>query len=159
MNNIKCHIDGVELRELKKHSDNRGWLCELFRQDEIDDKTYPVMSYISMTKPGASRGPHEHKFQTDYICFLGESRFRIFLWDNRSGSSTPPERFVFESGKNAIIGIKIPPGVVHAYKNIGDHDGLVINAPDKLYSGKEHKEVVDEIRYEDRRDSGFIMDD
>ncbi len=159
MNNYKCQIEGVEIRELKKHSDDRGWLCELFRQDEIEDNTYPVMNYISLTKPGVGRGPHEHKYQTDYICFLGESRFRVFLWDNRSKSSTRPECFVFEPEKNAIIRIKIPPGVVHGYKNIGDRDGLIINAPDKLYAGRGHKEAVDEIRYEDRRDSGFIMDD
>ncbi len=156
---IKCSIEGVEIRKPKRFSDRRGWLCELFRQDEIKDGKYPVMSYISMTKPGAARGPHEHRFQTDYICFPGQSKFKVHLWDNRPESETFGDFFSFEVEKNSVIMVIIPPGIVHAYKNIGDIEGIIFNAPDRLYAGVNRKEPVDEIRYEDNPDSKFKIND
>ena len=159
MNEIKCNIAGVEFKELKKHSDQRGWLSEIFRQDEIDNGKFPVMSYISMTKPGVTRGPHEHKDQTDYICFVGQSSFKIYLWDNRPDSPTTGKFFEFVAVEGGPVSVKIPPGVVHAYKNIGLAEGIIINSPDKLYAGHGKNEPVDEIRYENQPDSRFKLDD
>jgi dTDP-4-dehydrorhamnose 3,5-epimerase len=42
----------------------------------------------------------------------------------------------------------IPPGVVHAYRNVGSGPGWVFNCPNRLYKGPERKEPVDEIRHE-----------
>ncbi len=44
-------IHDIEVNNLKKYSDKRGWLVELFRYDELKEEYYPVMSYISQTKP------------------------------------------------------------------------------------------------------------
>src|SRR3989338_5073305 len=81
-------IHGVQVRLLKKHQDARGWLSEIFRVDELSADLVPVMSYVSETLPGATRGPHEHVDQTDCFCFLGPSTFRLVLWDNRPNSPT-----------------------------------------------------------------------
>lgn len=116
------------------------------------------MSYISSTKPGISRGPHEHRDQTDYFCFVGSSTFRVYLWDNRPDSPTYRNKCQVEVGGNRITAFLIPPGVVHAYKNTGETEGIVFNAPDKLYAGKEKHEPVDEIRYEDMESTEFTMD-
>ena len=64
---METKIYGVVIRKVEKFSDERGWLCEIFRKDNIDESISPVMSYISMTKPGIVRGPHEHLQQTDYF--------------------------------------------------------------------------------------------
>jgi dTDP-4-dehydrorhamnose 3,5-epimerase len=48
--------------------------------------------------------------------------------------------------------------VVHAYKCISEEKGLVVNLPDKLYAGVKRKQEVDEIRYEDKADSPFLLD-
>ena len=50
--------------------------------------------------------------------------------------------------ENAFLVI-VPPGVVHAYENIGEQDAFILNFPDKLYAGKGKKEPVDEIRHEE----------
>jgi dTDP-4-dehydrorhamnose 3,5-epimerase len=47
---------------------------------------------------------------------------------------------------------------VHAYKNIGGRDGLVINCPDRLYAGRGRREPVDEIRWEDDPSGRFALD-
>jgi dTDP-4-dehydrorhamnose 3,5-epimerase len=128
---------------------------ELFREDECAPEEMPVMAYISMTRPGVIRGPHEHTEQTDNICFPGPGTFSIQLWDNREDSPTYGETQVLESGRKCPLMITIPPGVVHAYRNMGVSDGLVFNAPNRLYAGEGKKSDVDEIRYEDKKDPRF----
>jgi dTDP-4-dehydrorhamnose 3,5-epimerase len=142
-------IDGVIWKPLRKFEDSRGWLCELFRHDDIPTEFHPVMAYISETKAGVARGPHEHVHQADYFCFLGPSNFKVYLWDNRPASPT------FLAYQDDVVGadrpmlLIIPPGVVHAYKNVGTGSGIVFNCPNRLYKGPGRKEVVDEIRHED----------
>jgi dTDP-4-dehydrorhamnose 3,5-epimerase len=141
-------VAGVIWKTLEKHHDPRGWLCELFRQDEVPPEYFPVMAYLSTTEPGVARGPHEHVEQTDYFCFLGPSNFLLALWDNRPGSIT------FRVRQNAVVGVDnptlviIPPGVVHGYKNVGRETGLVVNCANRLYRGRGRAEPVDEIRHE-----------
>src|SRR6266446_3594277 len=81
-------IDGVLWKPLRKFPDPRGWLCELFRNDELPAEFHPAMAYLSVTEPGVARGPHEHVEQADYFCFLGPSNFKVYLWDNRRKSKT-----------------------------------------------------------------------
>ncbi len=156
---MTCDIDGVIIRSLNKFHDDRGWLEELFRSDEIPGEFFPVMSYISMTRAGVTRGPHEHLRQSDLFCFVGPSTFRVYLWDNRKGSATFEQKCVMEFGHDNNALIIVPPGVVHAYRNIGDIDGLTINAPNRLYAGEDKRESVDEIRHEDDPDSPFQITD
>lgn len=151
-------IDGVVVKALTKHQDPRGWLCELFRNDELDGQFHPVMSYISMTNPGVARGPHEHAEQTDLFGFLGPSTFKIYLWDNRTSSATYGNRMSVIAGENEPKSILVPPGVVHAYKNVGDVLGMVTNYPNQLFAGKGRKEPVDEIRHEELPNSPFQLD-
>lgn len=89
---IDGEIDGVVMRPLKVFNDSRGWLVELFRQDDVVEEWWPVMTYVSQTLPGVTRGPHEHVDQTDGFAFLGPSDFKLFLWDIRAGSATRGRR-------------------------------------------------------------------
>jgi dTDP-4-dehydrorhamnose 3,5-epimerase len=145
---MHCPIEGVVIRPLQRHSDVRGWLTELFRSDELPDGFIPQMAYISMTLPGIARGPHEHRLQQDGFCFIGPSTFRLYLWDNRKSSPTYGVYWTCDVGESAMTFVVVPAGVVHGYKNIGQTEGIVFNAPDQLYAGKGRTEAVDEIRHE-----------
>ena len=141
-------IDGVIVRPLRKYVDDRGWLTELFREDDIGAEFMPVMGYVSMTSAGIARGPHEHRDQADFFAFIGPSMFTITLWDNRTSSPTYRTRQIVTAGENAPSALIIPPGVVHAYQNTGDREGMVLNFPNRLYAGTGKKSPVDEIRHE-----------
>jgi dTDP-4-dehydrorhamnose 3,5-epimerase len=151
-------IHDVVWKPLKKYHDQRGWLCELFRDDELAEGFRPAMAYLSMTEPGIARGPHEHVDQTDCFCFIGPSNFKMYCWDARPSS---PSYGIVQTD---VIGIDkpmliiVPPGVVHAYKNVGGEPGLVFNCPDRLFKGRGRKEPVDEIRHEDDPQSPFRLD-
>jgi dTDP-4-dehydrorhamnose 3,5-epimerase len=151
-------IEGIVVKNLVKYVDDRGWLVEIFRQDEMEEKYFPVMGYISMTAAGIVRGPHEHLDQADCFVFIGPSNFKVILWDNRKTSPTYMVRQVLYAGEDAPKSILVPPGVVHAYKNVGDKQGMVVNVPNRLFAGKGRKEPVDEIRHELDANSIFIVD-
>ncbi len=151
-------IKDVVVRDLVKYVDDRGWLSELYRTDELEAQYFPVMSYLSMTKPGVARGPHEHVDQADLFAFIGPSDFKIYLWDNRPSSPTYRVRQVIFAGINAPKSVIIPPGVVHAYRNIGETIGMVVNLPNRLFAGQGKSSPVDEIRHESDPSSLFVLD-
>jgi len=152
---METGMPGVIIRPLRKFEDARGWLTELFRDDELPEGFEPTMGYLSVTHPGVARGPHEHADQTDGFVFL-DGTYELFLWENRAGHSARP--FKATVGRDFPCLVFVPPGVVHAYRNAGDADAFVLNFPDRLYAGWGKKEPVDEIRHEDDAESRFQMD-
>ena len=150
-------IEGVIIDKLNKFIDDRGYLMETFRADNLPDGLCPMMSYISYTKPEIIRGPHEHLGQTDIFCFIGPGDFRIKLWDNRKESKSFGFVMEIRGGENNPVRVIVPPGVVHGYQNISTSiDGMVLNYPDKLYRGWEKKEEVDEVRHEEKMDDFYL---
>jgi len=151
-------IKGVKVYELDKYEDGRGWLSEVWRRDELEAGEVPAMTYISLTKPGVARGPHEHVHQTDLFGFVGPSTFKLFLWDNREDSETHELHETHDLGVDKFAVAIIPPGVVHGYKNIGESDGVVVNAANTLYKGEGKTEEPDEVRHEADVESKFKID-
>lgn len=140
-------IPGVICRRLSRFTDSRGWLVELFRNDELPPGYEPAMGYLSLTHVGVARGPHEHRYQSDGFVFLSGT-FEITLWENRRHH--PCVKEVIVAGESNPLFLVVPPGVIHGYRNVGAEDALVLNFPDRLYAGPGKTEAVDEIRYEDR---------
>jgi dTDP-4-dehydrorhamnose 3,5-epimerase len=128
-------IPGVIVKPLKRYTDARGWLIELFRDDELPDGFEPTMGYLSLTHPGVARGPHEHREQSDGFAFLSGT-FEITLWENRAGQERVKQ--VLIAGEADPIFLVVPP-----------EDATVLNFPDRLYAGWGKKETVDEIRHEE----------
>lgn len=152
-------IAGVVIRDLRIFHDQRGWLAELFRQDEITSEYFPVMAYISATTPGVTRGPHEHVNQADFFCFIGPSNFKLRMWDRRGDSPTFNHVMTLIVGEDDPKSVLVPSGVVHAYRNIGSRDGIVINCPNRLYMGQGKQDAIDEVRHEGDPETIFRIDD
>lgn len=155
----KGPIDGVVIRPLRKFVDERGWLAELFRHDELDGEFHPAMAYLSVTEPGVTRGPHEHVDQADLFCFIGPSNFKIRLWDNRESSPTYRHVVTAFVGADNPASVLVPLGVVHAYRNVGSIAGAVINCPNRLFMGEGRRDPIDEIRHEDDPETIYRIED
>lgn len=141
---------------MKRFEDNRGWLAEVFRNDESEFR--PAMGYVSLTNPGIIRGPHEHVAQADGFVFAGPGTFELNLWDRRPKSPTLGEHLKFEVGEENPVMVIVPPGVVHGYKCVSKIPALCFNLPDRLYKGENKREEVDEIRWEEKADSPYHID-
>jgi dTDP-4-dehydrorhamnose 3,5-epimerase len=150
---VEGAIPGVIAKRLKRFTDSRGWLVELYRDDELPEGFEPVMGYLSLTHPGVARGPHEHHDQSDGFVFLSGT-FEITLWENRPGRDHVKQ--VITAGDDDPLFLVVPPGVVHGYRNVGAVAALVLNFPNRLYAGWAKKDPVDEIRHEDN-DSEFTL--
>ncbi len=155
---VSGKIEGVIVNKLILHHDQRGYLCETFRLDELPPDIKPIMSYISYTKPGIERGPHEHSEQTDLFAIIGPGDFLLELWDNRRDSRTYRHYMRIYAGQDNPKSVLVPPGVAHGYTNISLQEmGMIINFPNKLYRGEGKRETVDETRYEDKPGSPFRL--
>lgn len=151
-------IAGVIVRRPAPYSDARGWLMEFFRNDEIAPDLHPAMGYISVTKPGIRRGPHEHLDQHDYFCFPGPGEFLVALWKSEPEDRGLGARMVISAGETNPCIVVVPPTVVHAYACVSDVPGMVINVPNRLYRGEGKASPVDEVRHEDDPKSPFVKD-
>ena len=152
-------IEGVVVTPFRKFIDERGWLAEIFRHDELPGWFRPTMSYVSVTLPGVLRGPHEHVDQADLFCWYGPGDFKVTLWDNRKESATYLNRMEAVMGGNNPGSILVPKGVVHCYRCISFEPGLVVNCPDQLFMGEGKKHPIDEIRHEDDPANPFVLDE
>lgn len=124
-------IDGVQTKELKVNSDERGWLVEILRRDwDFFEKFGQV--YVTTSYPKVVKAWHMHKLQTDHMaCVKGMVKF--VLYDSREGSKTKGEIYEVKMNEKSPILIKIPPGVWHGFKNTGNDLAIVINIPTGLY--------------------------
>jgi dTDP-4-dehydrorhamnose 3,5-epimerase len=152
-------IRDVVVRDVRKFVDERGWLAELFRHDELEAEYFPAMCYISSTEPNVQRGPHEHVDQADLFVFIGPANFKLRLWDNRPDSETYNRVMTLYVGADNPKSVLVPKGVVHAYRNVGSVAGIVINCPNRLYMGAGKREEIDEIRHEDDPATIYRMED
>lgn len=159
MDFVKGPIEGVKVTPFRKFIDERGWLAELFRVDELPEEFHPAMSYLSVTLPGVLRGPHEHVDQADLFAWVGPGDFKVTLWDNRPGSPTYRHRMELVMGLGNPGSIIVPKGVVHCYRCISAEPGWVVNCPNRLFMGPGRAEPIDEIRHEDDPANPFVLDE
>lgn len=124
-------IQGVKIKQLKAHADERGYLMEILREDdEIFERFGQV--YVSLNYPGIIRAWHYHRKQTDYfVCIKG--MIKVPLYDARQDSPTYGEVNEFFLGEHNRIVLSIPIGVYHGYKTIGVEPSLLLNFPTKPY--------------------------
>jgi dTDP-4-dehydrorhamnose 3,5-epimerase len=155
----KGPIEGVKLTLLKKFVDERGWLAEIFRHDELEPEFHPAMTYVSVTNPGVLRGPHEHVDQADLFAWVGPGDFKLTLWDNRPESPTYQNRMELCLGLNSPGSVVVPKGVVHCYRCVSQDPGFVINCPNQLFAGADKRGPIDEIRHEADPENPFVQDE
>jgi dTDP-4-dehydrorhamnose 3,5-epimerase len=124
-------IDGVVVKDLKVIPDERGWLMEIFRNDDPFFEKFGQL-YMTVAYPGVVKGWHYHKRQTDHFCCV-KGMLKVVLYDDREGSPTRGEVNEFFIGDRRPQLLRIPAGVLHGMKGIGVEPALLINCPDQVY--------------------------
>jgi dTDP-4-dehydrorhamnose 3,5-epimerase len=112
-------IDGVILKKLVRHPDERGFFLELIRQtDPFFAEGFAQLSHSKMY-PGVAKAWHIHKTQIDWW-YVPIGRLKVGLSDRRPDSPTFGQTitlFLGEDVEPAVL--RIPPGVAHGCKAIG----------------------------------------
>ena len=115
--NLKL-IEGVMIKNLVRHKDERGFFEELIRNtDDFFQEGFGQLSH-SFMHGGVIKAWHIHKTQTDWW-YVGRGDLKVALFDLRKKSKTYKylNKFILgDHGENIIL--KIPPGVAHGCKVI-----------------------------------------
>jgi len=109
-------INGVVLKDLITHKDERGFFREILRvTDDVFEEGFEQWSH-SLMYPGVIKAWHIHKKQTDWW-YVGTGVLKVVLYDKRPESSTYRQTMEIMLGDNHEPSIlKIPPGVAHGCK-------------------------------------------
>ncbi len=133
-------IEGVQVKELNVIPDERGRLMEMLRSD---DDIYSQFGQVYMTTayPGVVKAWHYHKIQDDHFVVV-KGMIKLVLYDDREGSKTRGKINEFFMGMHNPILVKIPRGIYHGFKSMGEEEAIVINVPTEPYN----RETPDEYR-------------
>jgi len=126
-------IEGVQLKQLSKNVDERGYLCELLRKDWSIFKEF-AMAYFSITFPGVVRAWHRHPKRKQQDCMsILQGTAKIVVYDDRESSPTRGLINEFIAGEDNLSLLKIPGECWHGFKALGVKPVLLVNFPTKLY--------------------------
>ena len=128
-------IEGVQIKRLTPHADERGYLMELLRTDDEIFTTFG-QCYVSLNYPGVIRAWHYHRKQEDFFVVV-KGMCKVGLYDMREGSPTMGQTEAHYLGENNNIVLRIPIGVAHGYKTVGTEASLLVNFPTKVYNPDE----------------------
>ena len=133
-------IEGVQVKQLKVISDERGRLMEVIRSDEKIFEKFG-QSYMTSCYPGVVKGWHYHRKQVDhFVCVFG--MIKLVLYDTRKDSPTHGEINEFFLGVHNPILVKVPAYVLHGFKCVSTEEAIIINYPTEVY----HYSEPDEYR-------------
>lgn len=134
-------IDGVKIKRIVKHCDDRGFFAELVRDDEPELLGKFGQASWSMTYPGVVKAFHYHEKQDD-LWFFPSGNAQVVLYDLREGSPTKGMTDVYYLGENNPILLFIPRGVAHGYRVLGEKPAVIIYFTTESYN----RESPDEKR-------------
>jgi dTDP-4-dehydrorhamnose 3,5-epimerase len=132
-------IQGVEVKKLVTHADERGFFREIVRTTEsIVSEGWAQVSH-SLMHPGVAKAWHLHRTQIDWW-YVPVGDLKVALYDTREGSPTRgqlDELFLGEHYEAQLL--KVPAGVAHGCRAIGTTAHLIY-LTSKVYD-PEHEEL------------------
>ena len=103
-------IDGVEVKDLVTHADERGFFREVIRETDPFFDHFGQWSH-SLMYAGTAKAWHIHQEQTDWWYAIGS--LKVALYDLRPASPTKGHLLEMFLGDRFAKCLKIPPGVAH----------------------------------------------
>lgn len=110
-------IEGVVIKQLVRHCDDRGFFMEILRDDDGLLSRFGQAS-MSISYPGVIKAFHYHESQDD-IWFFPVGNAQVVLHDLRENLPTKGVTNVFYMGETNPLLLVIPKGVAHGYRVLG----------------------------------------
>jgi len=117
----------VEVTTLDVKKDERGWLTEVIRKEELVRSKEFGQFMVTTAYPGYVKGNHYHTRKYEWYCVLkGEAK--LVLLDSNSG-----EREELLLNEHQLKTVRIPPHVSHAIENTGTEMMYLLVYTDEPY--------------------------
>ncbi len=136
-------IYGVEIRPYDLWPDDRGYFLEVTRMRQGLAAAFPSESTqvsAALSYPGTIKAFHFHRYQTD-LWVPVQGMFQVGLVDMRPDSPTAGLKNTLYVGALKPWQLRIPPGVGHGYKVIGEGPGLLVYLTDRLYNPQDEGRI------------------
>jgi dTDP-4-dehydrorhamnose 3,5-epimerase len=124
-------IEGVVLKPLRVFADDRGYLMETLRADDPAFSGFG-QAVVTESYPGVIKAFHWHRRQDDFWVVL-RGMAQIVLHDLREDSPTRGETAVYYLGEQNRAMLKIPAGVAHGYRVLGNEPVLLSYYVSRVY--------------------------
>ncbi len=130
-------IEGVVLKQLVTHADERGFFREVIRETDDFFDRFGQWSH-SLMYAGSAKAWHIHKRQIDWWYVIGT--IKVALYDMREGSPTQGKLMEFMMGDSEVTCLRIPPGVAHGCRAM--ELSHIIYVTSNVYSPEEEGRIA-----------------
>ncbi len=123
-------LKGIEVYELKKFPDERGFFAEILRQDwnNLLGNEWVVQANLSYSYPGVVRAWHRHlKGQVDYFIVL-KGAMKICAYDEKTKQLNE-----IVTSEHRLQVVRIPGHYWHGTKTVSHEPSLTLYFVTKLY--------------------------
>ena len=135
----EINVKHYEIQDLDKKSDERGWLIEVLGGQLPEGCREFGQLHVSVAYPGKVRGNHYHTRNVEWFC-VPTGTGKILLKDKETGET---QEFIV--GVNDLKTIKIEPGTIHAIKNIGEEDMVLLVYANEKFDPKDPDTYYEKI--------------
>jgi len=106
-------VKGIEIIELTRFEDERGWFIELARASRLRKPW--KQTNLSCSRKGVIRGLHYHERGQDdlFACLQGNAR--VVVLDRETG-----ETFTRDIGDDDLVAVYIPGHYAHGFEALSD---------------------------------------
>ena len=122
-----ANIDNVHISQRRFIADNRGWFLKAITGTEEGIPSHTGEVYLTMGKPGQSKGGHYHPKAVEWFTIIEGSAI-LKLEDIKTH-----ERKDIEMSLERAITVFIPNNVAHVVVNNSDKDFILLAYTDRLY--------------------------
>jgi len=127
-----------KMKELEIHSDNRGWLVELLKANQLEKPVKQI--HIASIKPGCVRGNHYHSKRIEWF-FIVAGKVELSLQDIKT-----KEKICFRLSSKKPKVVTIFPNISHVVKNIGKEIVYLVSAQSDIYNHRNPDTFLREIK-------------
>lgn len=117
-----------KIKELNIHSDERGWLVEMLKRNELKKDIKQI--YVATIKPRKIRGNHYHLKRTEWFFMVGGNG-EIYLEDLKT-----KEKICLKLSSRKPKVITVFPKIAHAVKNTSKKTIYLVSAQNTIYNPK-----------------------
>lgn len=120
--------NGYELISIKPFEDKRGSLKKIIMKSQLEENEQIEEVYLLYSESDSVRGNHYHKKTLEYFVVVS-GRAKVALKNLNTGIVDE----LYISAEDHVV-LKVPPQVVHAFKNEEDHPLIMLAVSSKEYN-------------------------
>ena len=110
----------VSIKKLEVKKDDRGWLAEILRAEDIGKKPLFGQILVTTAKPGQTKGNHYHLRKREWYCVI-KGKGEVAVIDRKTREVSK-----YELGDDNFSLLEIPIGKLHTITNIGDEEMILL---------------------------------